>query len=69
MIRYIKLIYKVWLISNKPPKKTKTLLDKMGDNTEWSSDQMINNASNWSLAGDVAILNSLKKFSQVTLHK
>lgn len=41
----------------------------MGDNTEWSSDQMINNASNWSLAGDVAILNSLKKFSQVTLHK
>lgn len=40
----------------------------MGDNIEWSSDQMINNADNWSLAGDVAILNSLKKFSQVSLH-
>jgi len=29
---------------------------------------MVNNASNWSLAGDVAVLNSLKKFSQVKIY-
>ncbi|CAG9770116.1 unnamed protein product [Ceutorhynchus assimilis] len=34
------------------------------DNIEWSSDQMIENASNWSLSGDIALLNSLKNFSQ-----
>ncbi|XP_066144694.1 WASH complex subunit 2-like isoform X2 [Euwallacea fornicatus] len=34
------------------------------DTDEWSTEQVIASAGNWSLAGDVAILNRLKNFSQ-----
>ncbi|KAL1501608.1 hypothetical protein ABEB36_006905 [Hypothenemus hampei] len=37
------------------------------DNIQWTSEEMIANANNWSLKGDVAILNKLKKFSQTFL--
>ncbi|XP_066249358.1 WASH complex subunit 2 isoform X2 [Euwallacea similis] len=37
------------------------------DTDEWSTEQVIASAGNWSLAGDVAILNRLKNFSQVLM--
>lgn len=34
-------------------------------NRPWSMDEMIENAENWSLAGDVVLLNTLKAYSEV----
>lgn len=35
-------------------------------NFSWKSEQMIENASKWSLAGDVSLLNHLKSISDVS---
>ncbi|XP_048521451.1 WASH complex subunit 2 isoform X2 [Dendroctonus ponderosae] len=37
------------------------------DSVEWTSAQMIENASSWSLCGDVALLNRLKQFSKTVI--
>lgn len=33
----------------------------------WSAEELRENAENWSLAGDVALLNTIKDFSEVTM--
>lgn len=31
----------------------------------WTTDELKDNAENWSLAGDIALLNTIKAFSEV----
>lgn len=36
-------------------------------NRPWSPQEIVDNAENWSLAGDAALLNTLKDFAEVKL--